>query len=172
MIFNTLHRPCHYICPLSLNKLLNDIFQGFFAVTPLSGSSSSISTIFNFSSVFSNIKRVFTRFQTHLQVFERICNFSSPDFTVPKITPDSQNFNEGYLRIFRDGGRVREKCTFSLFALNLCSFNCFNTSSRFAKCSSSSFPVMIMPSRMQLVPSTVPLLEFDPSTSAKSQALM
>ena len=47
-----------------------------------------------------------------MQVFERICNFSSSDFTVPKITPDSHNFNEGYLRIFRDCGRVRYQDAF------------------------------------------------------------
>ena len=75
------------ICPLSLNKLLNDIFQGFFAVTPLSGSNHLP-------------YRPFSTFQAYF-------NFSSPDFTVPKITPDSQNFDEGYLRIFRNCGRVR-----------------------------------------------------------------
>ena len=42
---------------------------------------------------------------------------------------------------------------FSWFALRPCSFNLFSTSSRWARCSSSSFPVIIMSSKMQLVPS-------------------
>ena len=82
---------------LSLNKLLNDIFQGFFAVTPLSGSNHLPYR------PFSTFQAYLQTLSAYLQDFEHICKFSSEFATfrvrisVPKITPDSQNFNEGYL---------------------------------------------------------------------------
>ena len=94
------------ICHLSLNKLLNDIFQGFFAITPLSGSNHLPYRPFSTFQAYLQTLSAYLQDFEHIASF-RICNFSSPDFTVPKITPDSQNLNEGYLRIFRDCGRVR-----------------------------------------------------------------